>query len=143
MYCRLEISYMTNISIEKVSEFLSSEGEVINSICDDEAAGVAMAQDLCPEKPYCSVRQWVLVDLDISDDKKALVAEQGFRPILLYAHAVVNDSACRFSPGDWVRSTLLVDLKSNCLFETRNSVYILLGAGSRKTVEPAVVTGIF
>ncbi|MBU0811888.1 hypothetical protein SAMN05216370_3130 [Pseudomonas peli] len=134
---------MADANIEKISDFLSSEGEAIPSACDDEVAGIALAQKLYPGKPYCSVRQWVLVDLDISDDKKALVAEQGFRPILLYAHAVVNDSACRFSPGDWVRSTLLVDLKSNCLFETRNSVYILLGAGSRKTVEPAVVTGIF
>jgi len=134
---------MADANIEKISDFLSSEGEAIPSACDDEVAGIALAQKLYPGKPYCSVRQWVLVDLDISDDKKALVAEQGFRPILLYAHAVVNDSACRFSPGDWVRSTLLVDLKSNCLFETRNSVYILLGAGSRKTAEPAVVTGIF
>ncbi|MDR7025780.1 DUF6957 family protein [Pseudomonas peli] len=134
---------MADANIEKVSDFLSSEGEAIPSACDDEVAGIALAQKLYPGKPYCSVRQWILVDLDISDDKKALVAEQGFRPILLYAHAVVNDSACRFSPGDWVRSTLLVDLKSNCLFETRNSVYILLGAGSRKTAEPAVVTGIF
>ncbi len=134
---------MADANIEKISDFLSSEGEAIPSACDDEVAGIALAQKLYPDKPYCSVRQWILVDLDISDDKKALVAEQGFRPILLYAHAVVNDSACRFSPGDWVRSTLLVDLKSNCLFETRNSVYILLGAGSRKTVEPAVVTGIF
>lgn len=133
---------MANINIETISDFLSKEGEAINSACDDEAAGIAMAQELSPGKPYCSVRQWVLVDLDISEDKKALVTEQGFQPILLYAHTVVTDSARRFAPGDWVRSTLLVDLKSNCLFETKNSVYILLGAGSRKTADPAVVTSI-
>jgi hypothetical protein len=134
---------MAQVSIEKISDFLSGSGEVIHSACDDEAAGIALAQELCPGKPYCSVRQWILVDLDISDDKKALVAEQGFQPILLYAHTVVTDSARRFSPGDWVRSTLLVDLKNNYLFETQNSVYILLGAGSRKAAEPAVVTSIF
>lgn len=134
---------MANISIEKFSEFLSSEGEVIHSACDDEAAGVALAQELCPGKPYCSVRQWILVDLDISGGKKALVTNQGFQPVLLYAHTVVTDSAHRFAPGDWVRSTLLVYLKSNCLFETKNSVYILLGAGSRKTADPDVVTSIF
>lgn len=134
---------MAQVSIEKISDFLSGRGEVIHSACDDEAAGIALAQELCPGKPYCSVRQWILVDLDISDDKKALVAEQGFQPILLYAHTVVTDSARRFSPGDWVRSTLLVDLKNNYLFETQNSVYILLGAGSRKAAEPAVVTSIF
>lgn len=134
---------MAGTNSEKISDFLSGEGEAIHSTCDDEAAGIALAQELCPGKPYCSVRQWILVDLDIPDDKKALVADQGFQPILLYAHTVVTDSARRFSPSDWVRSTLLVDLKSNYLFETKNSVYILLGAGSRKTVEPAVVASIF
>ncbi len=134
---------MTDTRIKKISDFLSSKGEEIHSACDDEAAGIALAQELCPGKPYCSVRQWILVDLDISDDKKALVAEQGFQPILLYAHTVVTDSARRFSPGDWLRSTLLVERKSNCLFETQNSVYILLGTGSRKTAEPAVVASIF
>lgn len=134
---------MGNISIEDVSDFLTRAGEPIASTCDDEDAGIALAQELCPGKQYCSVRQWILVDLDITDDKKALVSEQGFQPILLYAHTVVTDSARRFSPGDWVRSTLLVDLKSNFLFETKNSVYILLGGGDRKTAEPAVVTSIF
>lgn len=134
---------MADTRIEKISGFLSSEGEVIHSACDDEVAGIALAHELCPGKPYCSVRQWILVDLDISDDKKALVTGQGFQPILLYAHTVVTDSAHRFSPGDWVRSTLLVELKNNYLFETNNSVYILLGAGSRKSAAPDVVTSIF
>ena len=134
---------MTDTRIKKISDFLSSKGEEIHSACDDEAAGIALAQELSPGKPYCSVRQWILVDLDISDDKKELVTEQGFQPVLLYAHTVVTDSARRFSPGDWLRSTLLVERKSNCLFETQNSVYILLGTGSRKTAEPAVVASIF
>lgn len=134
---------MANISIEQVSEFLSLDGEVIPSVCDDEAAGIALAQELCPGKPYCSVRRWVLIDLDISDAKKAQVIEQGVQPILLYAHTVVTDSARRFAPGDWVRSTLLVELKNGCLFETNNSVYILLGGGSRKAATPDVITSIF
>lgn len=134
---------MANLSIEAISDFLSQDGEAIQSACDDEPAGVALAQELCPGKPYCSVRQWVLVDLDISDAQKALVLDQGFQPILLYAHSVVTDNARRFSAGDWVRSTLLVDLKNNFLFETSNSVYILLGVGSRKLANPDVVTSIF
>ena len=134
---------MAGTKLEKFNDFLLTEGEVIDSTCDDEAASIALAQELCPGKPYCSVRQWVLVDLDISDDKKALLKNQGLQPILLYAHSVVTDSARRFAPGDWVRSTLLVNLKSDFLFETKNSVYILLGAGRRKTAEPTVVTSIF
>lgn len=134
---------MANISIEDVSDFLTREGEPIASACEDEVAGVALAQELCPGKQYCSVRQWILVDLDISDDNKVLVIEKGFQPVLLYAHSVVTDSARQFSPGDWVRSTLLVELKNSYLFETNNSVYILLGAGTRKTAAPDVVLSIF
>lgn len=134
---------MKKISIEDVSDFLTRAGDPVASVCEDEVAGVALAQEQCPGKQYCSVRQWILVDLDISDDEKVLIAEQGFQPILLYAHTVVTDSARRFSPGDWVRSTLLVELKNSSLFETNNSVYILLGPGSRKSAAPDVVTSIF
>lgn len=134
---------MKSINIEDISDFLTRAGEPIPSACEDEAVGVALAYEMCPGKKYCSVRQWILVDLDISDDKKTLIIEQGFHPVLLYAHSVVTDSARRFSPGDWVRSTLLVELKNNYLFETNNSVYILLGTGSRKTAAPDVVTSIF
>lgn len=134
---------MKNISIEDVSDFLTRAGEPIASVCEDEVVGVALAQELCPGKQYCSVRQWAFVDLDISDVEKVLVSEQGFHPVLLYAHTVVTDSARRFSPGDWVRSTLLVELKNSVLFETNNSVYILLGPGSRKSAAPDVVTSIF
>gem|GEM_PF-6303325 len=67
---------MANLSIETISDFLSQDGEAIQSACDDEVAGVSLAQKLCPGKPYCSVRQWVLVDLDISDAQKALVLDQ-------------------------------------------------------------------
>lgn len=134
---------MENISIEEINDFLTRAGEPVASACEDEAGGVALAHELCPGKQYCSVREWILVDLDIPDDKKALVREQGFQPVLLYAHTVVTDSARRFSPGDWVRSTLLVELKNNYLFETNNSVYILLGTGNRKTATPDVVTSIF
>ena len=88
---------MADANIEKISDFLSSEGEAIPSACDDEVAGIALAQKLYPGKPYCSVRQWVLVDLDISDDKKALVTEQGFQPILLYAHTVVKSGPIHFN----------------------------------------------
>lgn len=58
---------MIKTDIEKVSDFLSSEGEKIDSHCDDEVSGVALAQELFPGKPYCSVRQWIIAEFDISD----------------------------------------------------------------------------
>lgn len=73
---------MAKISIEQINDFLASEGNAMHSACDDEAAGIALAREFCPGKPYCSVRQWILVDLDISDDKKALITEQGESPRL-------------------------------------------------------------
>lgn len=131
------------MNLERIGEFLNRDGTPILGCCDVEADGVALANQSFPGKPYCTVRQWVLIDLEASDEMKATIAKKGFHPILLYAHEVVFDSRGRFLPGDWVRSTLLLDLQENCLFETENTVYILLGDGSRKQASPSVVTSIF
>lgn len=131
------------MSLERIGEFLNRDGAPIPGCCDVEADGVELAKQSFPGKPYCTVRQWVLIDLDTSEEMKVTIAEKGFHPVLLYAHEVVFDSRGRFLPGDWVRSTLLVELRESCLFETENTVYILLGDGARKQADPSIVTSIF
>ena len=45
-----------------------------------------------------------------------------------------DDEAGRFLPGEWVRTSPLVSFTENCIFETKNTVYLLVGKGSRKTI---------
>lgn len=128
--------------LKKVLDFIESSGEPLPG-CGSQEEGLALAEKLAPDMAYCTVRDWTIADLEIAEDEKYLFVEQGILPILLYAERVLTDSACRFSPGDWVRSTPLKCFSDGCLFQTRNTIYVLVGPGCRKTVDPTVVMGFF
>ena len=53
---------------------------------------------------------------------------------IIYARNVINTNTRRFDIGDWVRTSPLVRFSNNCLFETNSTVYVLVGNGTRKTV---------
>ncbi len=52
---------------------------------------------------------------------------------MVYALNVVLDSQGRFNPGDWVRSSFQLSYEES-FFLTKNSVYVLLGNGTRQNV---------
>ena len=88
--------------LKKVLDFIESSGEQLAGCCSEEE-GLALAEKLAPDMAYCTVRNWTIADLDLAEPEKHLFVEQGILPSLLYAERVLTDSACRFSPGDWVR----------------------------------------
>lgn len=110
-------------------------------LSEDEAA--ARVREQFPNKPFCLVRDWIWIDLAVSDSVRLELERTARQPVMLYAHQVVLDSRCRFSPGDWVRSTPLIAFTDGCFFETSNSVYMLLGHGVRKAAELSTVGKIF
>jgi len=69
--------------------------------------------------------------LVVDTDERTATTDRGLIPALVYALTVIQDSKGRFAPGDWVRSTLEVSFTHDCLFETKNTVYVLMGAGRR------------
>ncbi|HEP9162045.1 TPA: hypothetical protein VDV10_006165 [Pseudomonas aeruginosa] len=110
-------------------------------LTNDEALAWISNQILL--KPYCLVRHWIWLDLNMSDSALQELQESGRKPAMLYAGQVIFDSKRRFEPGRWVRSTPLVSFSDKCLFETANTVYVLLGVGSRKTTELSAIIKIF
>lgn len=122
------------MKIEELFDSLYGESEYIPSTCNDYSEGISGALKYAPNKPYCSVRKWIIIDLDISDQARELFSRKDIQATFLYAQEVVHDSKGRFSPGNWVRSTALVNIASGYLFETRNTVYVLLGDGRRKII---------
>ncbi|MFZ5957759.1 DUF6957 family protein [Pseudomonas knackmussii] len=107
-------------------------------LSDDEA--VALAKEVSPLKRYCLVRDWVLVDVTFSRGEQL---PEGVKPRVLYSGCIVRDQACRFPTGGWVRSTFEVSFTRGCLFETRNTVYVLSGDGRRATCDWQHLAALF
>jgi hypothetical protein len=77
------------------------------------------------------VRNWRLIEVQVVDAYKAALASDGFSPFVVYASDVVLHSAGKRPPGDWVRTTFQRSLGEGFLFESVNTIYVLLGEGVR------------
>lgn len=93
--------------------------------------------------PLCVVEDWVILDAIVTDAERAKIAAAGCQPIFMFAHKVVHDEQRRFEPGHWVRSSMGTAFKEGYLFETRNTVYVLLGPGHRKSSSIEAIFSLF
>lgn len=116
-----------------VMALLDGQGEPMAGIemsLDEAKARGGFAEPLSFAR--CVVRDWIWIDLVLDEQGLAAVQAAGQQPVMLYG-TVMLDSAGRFDPGDWVRTTMLVTFSEGCLFCTRNSRYVLVGDGQRKS----------
>ncbi len=93
--------------------------------------------------PLCVVEEWIILDAVVTDAEHAKVVAAGCQPMFLFAHQVVHDEQRRFEPGNWVRSSMGTTFKEGFLFATRNSVYVLLGPGHRKSSSIDAIFSLF
>ncbi|QHD07984.1 DUF6957 family protein [Pseudomonas sp. R76] len=107
----------------------------------DEA--VALARKRYKWMPLCAVEEWTILDAIVTDEERAKVTAAGCQPMFMFAHKVVHDEQRRFEPGHWVRSSMGTAFKEGYLFETRNTVYVLLGPGHRKSASIEAIFSLF
>lgn len=116
-------------SLEQIMSFLYGSGDLVEGWAGDAADIVHAALQRFPGKPFCLVKRWILIDV-VANEGELSPAE--IPPMVIFAHEVVQDSMRRFAPGHWVRTTYAVSRPDLCMFETRSTVYLLLGDGYRK-----------
>ena len=104
---------------------------------------VVLARKRYKWMPLCVVEEWIILDAIVTDDERAKVAAAGCQPMFMFAHKVVHDEQRRFEPGHWVRSSMGTAFKEGYLFETRNTVYVLLGPGYRKSSSIEAIFSLF
>lgn len=100
----------------------------------------ALATERVPRKPYCLVEEWTIFQVEVTPDELSKVHAAGQLPMILFAHNVVEDSQGRFHRGDWVRSSICTSFNEGVMFETRSTVYVLIGPGHE---QPASLKTIF
>ena len=85
------------------------------------------------------MKQWIIADLQVTKAEQDRLASMGLLAKAVYSHEVVLDSRRRFSPGHWVRTNFGVSYDHPYMFETKSTVYLLLGDGVRKPAELSTV----
>ena len=100
----------------------------------------ALAAERFPKKPYCLVRDWTIFRIEVTPAELSKVHASGRLPMIVFAHNVAEDSQGRFERGDWVRSTMCTSFNEGVLFETRNTIYVLIGPGHE---QPATLKDVF
>ncbi|PRW84896.1 hypothetical protein C7A11_25060 [Pseudomonas simiae] len=112
-----------------------------SELCLEEALGAARKR--YKWMPLCAVEEWIILDAIVTDDERAKVAAAGCQPMFMFAHKVVDDEQRRFEPGHWVRSSMGTAFNDGFLFETRNTVYVLIGPGHRKSATIKEIFSLF
>lgn len=92
---------------------------------------------LCPNKPICVVKDWAIWDIEPPKSAPDFVIS------LIKADYIIYDELDRFPVGGWVRTTAILSIHENSIFTTNNTHYILVGSGTRKSVEFKDMTKFF
>lgn len=98
--------------------------------CDEQDYDEVMARcnQIDCNKPVCVVANWTWWDLVIEG------LEETEKVSLVKADKILFDEFDRFPVFGWVRTSPLVTTHHDCIFETKNTFYILVGSGTRKEV---------
>jgi hypothetical protein len=119
-------------SLQDLEAFIDARGSALEGLDPNlsEETAAALVAERYGDKPFCLVSHWSL--LTVKDVPTPL----------LYAEYVIYDSLGRFRSGDWVRSSPAIASREKGMFETRNTVYVLLGPGRAKTASAGLVLGL-
>lgn len=93
---------------------------------------VRIVRERYPYTEYCLVSNWWWIDLDVTPDQRKELAKTIRQPAVIYADTVIYDSRRRWDVGDFVRTSYLHKFEDGFIFQTLNSIYILIGDGIRK-----------
>lgn len=103
---------------------------------------ILITNERFPGQSFCVIKEWVWLDLDVPDLINQELANEGQQPVMLLVFDTLYDSSTT-SKNHWFRSTPLVEFTENMFFRTTHKLYVLLGAGRRKTMSLSAVVRLF
>ena len=127
----LAINDLRASAINKVMASLDAAEKIdcVHGCALEQARIIADGIWLDSDKRCRIVSDWVWIEMDVSDQRRAEYQDQGVLPSLIFSKKVVWDSSGEYTGR--VRTSLLSKFSENCIFETRNTFYILVGRGTK------------
>lgn len=129
-------------SIEKLITAFKNPTNVTKFGCEEDSIEhqINRCREIDDQKSYCVIKSWCLWILNYPKDKN-----QGELPAttLIKSDYVIDDEFDRFPIGSWVRSSPIIGLHQDCIFETKNTFYIAVGPGGSKTIDTGDALAFF
>lgn len=110
-----------------------------SNLSNDEL--IELAAESFTEKPFCIVRQWMILDVMLPEFQEREIKAQGFEATRLYAQSSEFDSENTYLPGDSILSDFQREF-DGCIFESKHRIFILAGRGARKHVSLPTVDAL-
>ena len=120
------------VTLNEISQLLYGTGDELPGWQGSEKKLISLAAKTFPDKAFCVVKLWILIDLTVTPVEREKLTSLGLLPMTLFAHEIALDSKGRFQSGMWVRSNFGKSFTEGCMFETKSTVYLLWGSGLRK-----------
>ncbi|MEQ7921247.1 hypothetical protein ABQX22_18775 [Xanthomonas sp. WHRI 1810A] len=120
------------MSLPRIAEMLCLEGERVSGASMASKATIEQKRSLM-SKPHCVVSAWILIDVAGVDP--VITHGAHLMPTVLYVYHVLSHSSGQLSGGDSVMTGYAVYMDPAGIFETVDTVYLLLSHGFRKSAD--------
>lgn len=129
--------------LNEVAELLFSPGSPMPGAKVSQEEAVRIVRERHPYAEYCLVSNWRWLDLDVTQEQRDELARTNRHPVVIYAHTVIYDSQRKWDVGDFVRTSYLHKFEDDFIFQTLNTIYILIGDGIRTKTSLETLGRIF
>ena len=119
------------VTLESLCDAFFTKGEECAFGCDEshlDKLWMKVIDMADGNKNVYAVKHWMLMDVEVEENKFSIVK----------ADYVLRSNSRNFDIGDWVRTSPIVNFIEDCICETSNSFYILVGEGSRKNSDESI-----
>jgi hypothetical protein len=127
------------VETELVADLLYGPARTLGGSRLDDVELIKLACEEFEDRSFCVVRNWMVLDLMLPESQENEIKKQGLHPTVLFVHQTVFDSEARVSAGEGFITGYQKDFHG-CFFESKDTLYILAGRGSRKHASLPAVT---
>lgn len=123
----------------QIAEAMALDGEPLSGASEAEAE---LIQSRVAEtgKAYCAAVAWVIIDvLDVDAEPLAAL---GRLPIVLFSHSVLLHSTGDYENGERIKTGYATSYDGRGIFETTDTIFVLLGQGFRKRVSIELLNAV-
>ncbi|MDR8365041.1 DUF6957 family protein [Pseudomonas sp. JL3] len=124
-----------------IEDVLYGPAQILGGSQLEDGELIQLAREEFEGQPFCIVRNWMLLDLLLTEAQEREVRKQGLQPTVLFISKAVFDSEACPPTGDGFITGYQKDFHG-CFFESKDTLYILAGRGSRKHASLPAVTSL-